>query len=82
MDLAAGAKRLWVVLEHTTKDGRPKLVSTCSYPLTALAAVTRIYSNLAVIDIAPQGFLLREMAPGVTFEGLQARTGAKLHLPG
>ncbi len=82
MDLAAGAKRLWVVLEHTTRDGRPKLVSTCSYPLTALAAVTRIYTNLAVIDIAPQGFLLREMAPGVTFEGLQARTGAKLHLPG
>ncbi|WP_431284301.1 3-oxoacid CoA-transferase subunit B [Humitalea sp. 24SJ18S-53] len=81
MDLAAGAKRLWVVLEHTTKDGRPKLVRSCSYPLTALRAVTRIYTNLAVIDVAPQGFLLQEMAPGVTFDWLQERTGAKLHLP-
>jgi len=81
MDLAAGAKRLWVVLEHTTKEGQPKLVETCSYPLTALKAVTRVYTNLAVIDIEPKGFVLREMAPGVTFEALQARTGAKLHLP-
>ncbi len=81
MDLAAGAKRLWVVLEHTTKDGRPKLVEACSYPLTALRAVTRIYTNLAVIDVEPRGFVLREMAPGVTFDALQARTGAPLHRP-
>ncbi len=81
MDLAAGAKRLWAVMEHTTKDGRPRLVRRCSYPLTALAAVKRIYTNLAVIDVTPAGFVVREMIPGLTLEALQARTGAPLHLP-
>lgn len=79
MDLAVGAKRLWVVMEHTTKDGKPKLVEKCSYPLTATKAVKRVYTNLAVIDITPKGFELVEMIPGLTFEDLQARTGAKLH---
>ncbi len=79
MDLAAGAKRLWVVMEHTTKDGRPRLVQTCSYPLTAPRAVSRVYTNLAVIDITPAGFLLRDLAPGTDFETVQARTDAKLH---
>lgn len=79
MDLAAGAKRLWVVMEHTTKDGRPRLVQTCSYPLTAPRAVSRIYTNLAVIDITPAGFMLRDLAPGTDFETVQARTDAKLH---
>ena len=81
MDLAAGAKRLWVLMEHTTKDGTPKLVSTCTYPLTARACVKRIYTNLAVMDVTEAGFLVRQMAPGLTFENLQAQTGAKLHLP-
>jgi 3-oxoadipate CoA-transferase beta subunit len=80
MDLAAGAKRLWVMMEHTTKDGTPKLVQTCSYPLTALGAVKRVYTNLAVIDITPRGFEVVDMAPGMTLEALQARTEAKLHL--
>ena len=79
MDLSVGAKRLWVVMEHTTKDGRPRLVEECSYPLTAGRAVTRVYTNLAVIDITEQGFVVREMVPGLDFETLQARTGAKLH---
>jgi 3-oxoacid CoA-transferase B subunit len=80
MDLAAGAKRVWVVMDHTTKDGRPKLVERCTYPLTAMGAVSRVYTNLAVIDVVPgRGFVLREMAPGVTLEALQARTGAKVH---
>jgi len=79
MDLAAGAKRLWVVMEHTTKDGRPRLVQTCSYPLTAPRAVSRVYTNLAVIDITPAGFMLRDLAPGADFETVQARTDAKLH---
>lgn len=79
MDLAAGARRLWVLMEHTTKEGTPKLVEQCSYPLTALGAVRRVYTNLAVIDIAPRGFIVREMAPGISFEALQAVTGAKLH---
>ncbi|GGG35213.1 3-oxoacid CoA-transferase subunit B [Caldovatus sediminis] len=83
MDLAAGAKRLWVVMEHTTKDGRPKLVERCSYPLTALGAVSRVYTNLGVFDVVKgRGFVVVDMAPGVTFEALQERSGAKLHLPG
>jgi 3-oxoadipate CoA-transferase, beta subunit len=78
MDLAAGARRLWVMMEHTTRDGRPKLVQRCSYPLTALACVRRIYTNLAVIDVADGGFTVIEMLPGLAPEALQARTGAKL----
>ena len=80
MDLAAGAKRLWVVMEHTTKDGRPKLVEKCGYPLTSPGAVSRIYTNLGVFDVVKGlGFVVVEMAPGMTLEGLQAVTGAKLH---
>jgi len=78
MDLSAGAKRLWVVMEHTTKDGQPRLVRRCAYPLTALGVVTRVYTNLAVLDVAPEGFIVKEMVPGLTFEALQARTDAKL----
>jgi len=79
MDLAAGAKRLWVTMEHTTKDGQPKLVHACSYPLTAVGAVKRVYTNLAVIDVTERGFVVRDMIAGLDFEALQARTGAKLH---
>src|ERR1700729_2585740 len=79
MDLAAGAKRLWVLMEHTTKDGQPKLVNKCSYPLTAPGAVKRIYTNLATIDVTERGFVVLDMAPGLTFDDLQARTEAKLH---
>jgi len=78
MDLAVGAKRLWVLMEHTTKDGRSKLVERCSYPLTALGAVSRVYTDLAVLDVTPRGFEIVDMAPGMTFETLQARTAAKL----
>lgn len=78
MDLAVGAKRSWVMTEHTTKDGRPKLVERCSYPLTALGAVARIYTNLAVIDVRADGFVLRDLTPGVTLDDVQARTGAPL----
>jgi 3-oxoadipate CoA-transferase beta subunit len=80
MDLAVGAKRIWVVTEHTTKEGAPKLVERCSYPLTALAAVSRIYTNLAVIDVTADGFVVREMVPGLTMHALQARTGAPLQM--
>ena len=79
MDLAAGAKRLWVAMEHTTKDGRPRLVRRCSYPLTALRCVNRVYTNLAVIEVRPEGFVVLEMVPGMTLESLQARTDAKLN---
>lgn len=82
MDLAAGARRLWVIMEHTTKDGRPKIVERCSYPLTGLGCVTRVYTNLAVLDVLPgQGFVVREMAPGVDFATLQAKSAATLHRP-
>jgi len=82
MDLAAGARRLWVIMEHTTKDGRSKIVEKCSYPLTGLKCVTRVYTNLAVLDVVQgQGFVVREMAPGLDFETLQAKSAAKLHRP-
>ena len=80
MDLAAGAKRLWVIMDHTTKDGRPKLLEKCVYPLTGLKCVTRVYTNLATIDVVDgKGFVVRDMAPGLTFDELQAKTAAKLH---
>jgi 3-oxoadipate CoA-transferase beta subunit len=78
MDLAAGAKRLWVLMEHTTKDGASKIVHRCSYPLTAVGAVKRVYTNLATLDITQEGFVVVDMAPGLNFENLQARTEAKL----
>ena len=81
MDLAAGARRLWVLMEHTTKDGRPKVVERCGYPLTGLACVTRVYTNLAVMDVVSgRGFVVREMAPGVDLETLRNRSAARLHL--
>ncbi|MDE8348685.1 MAG: 3-oxoacid CoA-transferase subunit B [Acidocella sp.] len=79
MDLGAGAKQVWVLMDHTTKSGSSKLVEKCSYPLTALGSVTRIYTNIAVIDVTPHGFVLRDSAPGVTFDDVQTRTSAVLH---
>ena len=79
MDLAAGAKRVWVVMEHTSKDGKPKLVERCTMPLTAVNAVKRIYTNLAVIDVTERGFVVVDKIPGLSLEALQARTGAKLY---
>lgn len=78
MDLAAGTKRVWVITDHTTKSGEPKLVEKCTYPLTAVGAVTRVYSSLAIIDVDRTGMTVREMAPGVTFDELQAQTGVPL----
>jgi 3-oxoadipate CoA-transferase beta subunit len=78
MDLAAGAKRVWAVMEHTTREGRPKLVRRCGYPLTALAAVKRVYTNLAVMDVTEHGFEVIEMLAGLSREALQARTEAEL----
>lgn len=78
MDLVHGARRVAVITDHVTRDGRPKLVARCTLPLTGVGCVTRIYSSLAVIDIGPEGFVLREKLPGVTLEALQALTGAPL----
>jgi 3-oxoadipate CoA-transferase beta subunit len=79
MDLSAGSKRLWVLMEHTTKDGASRVVRRCSYPLTAAGVVKRLYTNLAVLDVTADGFSVVDMAPGLSFESLQARTDAKLH---
>jgi 3-oxoacid CoA-transferase B subunit len=82
MDIATGAKRLIVTMEHTAKDGQPKILRACSYPLTALACVDTIVTDLAVIDVTPQGLRLREVAPGYTPEGIQALTEPKLQYAG
>ena len=82
MDLAVGAKRLWAVMEHTTKSGESRLVRTCSYPVTALGAVSRVYTNLAVLDVTEQGFVVVDIVPGLDLAGLQERTAAPLHLRG
>jgi 3-oxoadipate CoA-transferase beta subunit len=81
MDLAVGARRVWVVMEHTTKQGQSKLVRACRYPLTAFGAVRRIYTNLAVLDVTQRGFELVELAEGVSFADLQARTDAPVLQP-
>jgi 3-oxoadipate CoA-transferase beta subunit len=78
MDLVAGVKQVWAITEHTTKSGEPKIVRECTYPLTGKAVVDRIYTNLAVIDVTPAGLTVREIAPGLTFDQVQARTGAPL----
>lgn len=78
MDLAIGAKRLWVIMEHTTKDGGARLVQSCGYPLTARGVVGRVYTSLAVLDVTSRGFVVRDMVPGLTMGELQARTEARL----
>ena len=82
MDLVHGAKCVAVITEHVTKDGKPKLLSACSLPLTGVACVTRIYTSLAVVDIVGGHFVLREKLPTITFDTLQTVTGAPLHLDG
>ena len=79
MDLAVGAKRIWLIMDHVSKDGKPKLLEKCTMPLTAVGVVKRVYTNLAVVDITARGFEVVDLNPEVTFEALQARTGAKLH---
>ncbi|GMQ94622.1 MAG: CoA transferase subunit B [Acidimicrobiia bacterium] len=78
MDLVAGVERIYVITQHNTSTGEPKLVESCSYPLTGPGVVDRIYTNLAVIDIADDRFQLVELAPGVDFDYVQDRTGARL----
>ncbi len=78
MDLAVGARSVRVMMAHNTRDGAPRLVERCSYPLTGLAIVDRIYTDLAVVDITETGFLVREFIEGLTPEALAARTGAPL----
>jgi 3-oxoadipate CoA-transferase, beta subunit len=78
MDLAVGAKRTVVMMEHLTKDGESKVVERCTYPLTGVACVKRIYTDLAVIDVTPSGLRVVEIVEGLGREGLQKLTGAPL----
>ncbi len=78
MDLAAGAASVWVLMEHCQKDGAPRILPRCTYPLTAAACVDRIYTNLAVIEVVKGRLLVRRMAEGLTRPLLQEMTGAPL----
>ncbi|HTP70957.1 MAG TPA: 3-oxoacid CoA-transferase subunit B [Burkholderiaceae bacterium] len=78
MDLAVGARAVWVMMEHTTKKREPKIVERCALPLTAAAVVDRIYTDLARIDVTPQGLLVRAMVPGLDADTLQQLTAAPL----
>ena len=80
MDLAAGRARVLVVMFHLTRDGRPKLVERCTFPLTAAGCVSTVVTDLAVLDIDDRGFLLRELAPGVRADEVQQVTGAPVRL--
>jgi len=82
MDISAGAHRLIVTMEHTAKGGAPKIVKACSFPLTAVECVNTIITDLAVIDVTPEGLLLREVAPGFTPEEVQELTEPRLHYAG
>ena len=78
MDLVVGAKNVFVMSQHTTKDGSPKFLKNCSLPLTGKSVVTRVYSNLAILDVTSEGFKLKEMCEQIDFDLLQKITEAKI----
>jgi len=78
MDLSSGSRRILVLMTHASKDGEPKLVAECTYPLTARGVVSRIITDIAVVDVTREGFALVECAPGVTPAQVRAQTGAPL----
>lgn len=81
MDLVAGAKRVFVAMEHATRDGKPKILRKCTLPLTGVSVVDHIVTELAWIDVTPDGLLLRELAPEANLEAVQALTEPKLIVP-
>ena len=78
MDLAIGAKKVFVMMEHQTKSGESKIVPSCTYPLTGVGCVSRIYTDLATIDVTPEGLLVIDMIEGLTLDVLQQMTGVQL----
>src|SRR5438132_14198496 len=78
MDLAVGARAVWVIMEHTTRKGSPRLIETCALPLTAVGCVRRVYTDLAMIEVTSAGFLVHEVLDGLSRADLAARTGAPL----
>src|SRR6516164_7670124 len=78
MDLATGARAVWVLMEHTTRKGEPRLRERCTLPLTAVRCVSDVYTDLAVLRVTPTGFLVREMLEGIDEAALRARTAAPL----
>ncbi|MEM6947566.1 MAG: 3-oxoacid CoA-transferase subunit B [Pseudomonadota bacterium] len=82
MDLVHGAKRVVAITDHVAKNGAPKLVGSCTFPLTGLNCISRVYTSLAVVDIDPKGFVLREKHAAVSLETLQSFTGAPMHIDG
>src|SRR6266849_3734174 len=81
MDLVAGAKRVYIAMEHATRDNQPKILKKCTLPLTGVEVVDHIVTELALIDVTPEGLLLREIAADTTIEHIQSLTEAKLQLP-
>jgi 3-oxoadipate CoA-transferase beta subunit len=81
MDLAIGARRVYVMMDHLTKSGESKIVARCTYPLTGLACVNRIFTDLAVIDVTPRGLEVLEIVDGLRFDELQRLTGVPLAPP-
>ena len=81
MDLSVGAKYLYIAMEHCTNTGEPKILKTCTYPITARGAVKKIFTNYAVIEVTPKGLVLREVAAGLTAADVQSVTEAKLIIP-
>ena len=82
MDLVQGVKQIYVITQHETKHGEPKLVERCSMPLTGPRVVSRIYTDLAVVEVTPDGFQLVELAPGIGFDEVEQKTGAPILPPG
>jgi 3-oxoadipate CoA-transferase, beta subunit len=78
MDLAAGARNVWVLMDHYQKDGKPKILEQCTYPITAAACVNRVYTNLAVLVVTPTGLVVQRMVDGLDRDTLQALTAAPL----
>ena len=79
MDLAVGARQVWVLMEHQTKSGESRLVRRCTYPLTAKGVTVRVYTELCVLDVSERGFVLVDKVEGLGFDELQAKTGAEIH---